>query len=50
VDNIWLIADEQKAHTISTCSTGLDTAKAFLLGGIAHKVVGHADFPVIVVK
>jgi nucleotide-binding universal stress UspA family protein len=47
---ILLIADEEKVDTIVIGSTGVNTVKEFLLGGISHKVIHHAKCPVTVVR
>jgi nucleotide-binding universal stress UspA family protein len=44
------IADEEKADTIVIGSTGINTLKEFLLGGVTHKVIHHAKCPVTIVR
>jgi nucleotide-binding universal stress UspA family protein len=44
------IADEEKADTIVIGSTGINTLKEFLLGGVSHKVIHHAKCPVTLVR
>ena len=44
------IADEEKADTIVIGSTGINTLKEFLLGGVSHKVIHHAKCPVTIVR
>jgi nucleotide-binding universal stress UspA family protein len=44
------IADEEKADTIVIGSTGINTVKEFLVGGVSHKIVHHAKCPVTVVR
>lgn len=44
------IADEEKADTIVIGSTGINTLKEFLLGGVTHKVIHHAKCPVTLVR
>src|SRR5919197_1829591 len=39
---ILLIAKEEKVDTIIIGSTGVNTIKEFLLGGVSHKVIHHA--------
>src|SRR5881227_2426590 len=39
---ILLIADEEKVDAIVIGSTGMNTVKEFLLGGVSHKVIHHA--------
>ena len=45
---ILLIADEEKVDTIVIGSTGINTVKEFLVGGVSHKIVHHAKCPVTV--
>jgi nucleotide-binding universal stress UspA family protein len=47
---ILLIANEEKVDTIVIGSTGINTVKEFLLGGVSHKVIHHAECPVTVVR
>ena len=47
---ILLIANEEKVDTIVIGSTGINTVKEFLLGGVSHKVIHHAKCPVTVVR
>jgi nucleotide-binding universal stress UspA family protein len=47
---ILLIADEEKVDTIIIGSTGVNTVKEFLLGGVSHKVIHHAKCPVTIVR
>jgi nucleotide-binding universal stress UspA family protein len=47
---ILLIAKEEKVDTIIIGSTGVNTVKEFLLGGVSHKVIHHAICPVTVVR
>jgi nucleotide-binding universal stress UspA family protein len=47
---ILLIANEEKVDTIVIGSTGINTVKEFLLGGVSHKVINHAKCPVTVVR
>jgi nucleotide-binding universal stress UspA family protein len=47
---ILLIADEEKVDTIVIGSTGINTVKEFLLGGVSHKVIHHSKCPVTVVR
>jgi nucleotide-binding universal stress UspA family protein len=47
---ILLIAKEEKVDTIIIGSTGVNTIKEFLLGGVSHKVIHHAICPVTVVR
>ena len=44
------IADEVNVDTIVIGSTGVNTVKEFLLGGVSHKVIHHAKCPVTVVR
>jgi nucleotide-binding universal stress UspA family protein len=44
------IADEEKADTIVIGSTGINTLKEFLLGGVSHKLIHHAKCPVTLVR
>ena len=44
------IADEEKADTIVIGSTGINTLKEFLLGGVSHKMIHHAKCPVTIVR
>jgi nucleotide-binding universal stress UspA family protein len=44
------IANEEKADTIVIGSTGINTLKEFLLGGVSHKVIHHAKCPVTIVR
>jgi len=44
------IADEEKVDTIVIGSTGINTVKEFLLGGVSHKVIHHAKCPVTIVR
>jgi nucleotide-binding universal stress UspA family protein len=44
------IADEEMADTIVIGSTGINTLKEFLLGGVSHKVIHHAKCPVTIVR
>jgi nucleotide-binding universal stress UspA family protein len=44
------IADEENVDTIVIGSTGINTVKEFLLGGVSHKVIHHAKCPVTVVR
>jgi len=47
---ILLVADEEKVDTIVIGSTGINTVKEFLVGGVSHKIVHHAKCPVTVVR
>jgi nucleotide-binding universal stress UspA family protein len=47
---LLLLAEEEKVDTIVIGSTGLNTAKEFLLGGVSHKIIHHAKCPVTVVR
>jgi nucleotide-binding universal stress UspA family protein len=47
---ILLIVDEEKVDTIVIGSTGVNTVKEFLLGGVSHKVIHYAKCPVTVVR
>ena len=47
---ILLIADEEKVDAIVIGSTGMNTVKEFLLGGISHKVIHHAKCLVTLVR
>jgi nucleotide-binding universal stress UspA family protein len=47
---ILLIADEEKVDAIVIGSTGMNTVKEFLLGGVSHKVIHHAKCSVTLVK
>jgi nucleotide-binding universal stress UspA family protein len=44
------IADEENANTIVIGSTGINTFKEFLLGGVSHKVIHHAKCPVTIAR
>jgi nucleotide-binding universal stress UspA family protein len=44
------IADEENVDTIVVGSTGVNTVKEFLLGGVPHKVIYHAKCPVTIVR
>ncbi len=43
------IADEENVDTIVIGSTGVNSSKQFPLGGVPHKVIYHAKYPVTVV-
>lgn len=47
---ILLIADEEKVDAIVIGSTGMNTVKEFLLGGVSHKVIHHAKCSVTLVR
>ena len=47
---ILLIADEEKVDAIVIGSTGMNTVKEFLLGGVSHKVIHHAKCLVTLVR
>jgi nucleotide-binding universal stress UspA family protein len=47
---ILLIADEENVDNIVIGSTGVNTVKEFLLGGVSHKVIHRAKCPVTVVR
>jgi nucleotide-binding universal stress UspA family protein len=47
---ILLIADEEKVDAIVIGSTGINTVKEFLLGGVSHKVIHHAKCLVTLVR
>jgi nucleotide-binding universal stress UspA family protein len=47
---ILYIADEEKVDSIVIGSTGINTLKEFLLGGVSHKVIHHARCPVTIVR
>lgn len=44
------IADEEKVDAIVTGSTGMNTVKEFLLGGVSYKVIHHAECSVTLVR
>ena len=47
---ILYIADKEKVDSIVIGSTGINTLKEFLLGGVSHKVIHHARCPVTIVR
>jgi nucleotide-binding universal stress UspA family protein len=47
---ILLIANEEKVDAIVIGSTGMNTVKEFLLGGVSHKVIHHAKCLVTLVR
>ena len=47
---ILYIADKEKVDSIVIGSTGINTLKQFLLGGVSHKVIHHARCPVTIVR
>ncbi|HET7391014.1 MAG TPA: universal stress protein [Nitrososphaeraceae archaeon] len=47
---ILLMTEEEKVDTIVIGSTGVNTVKEFLLGGVSHKVIHHAKCPVTIVR
>ena len=47
---ILLIANEEKVDAIVIGSTGINTVKEFLLGGVSHKVIHHAKCLVTLVR
>jgi nucleotide-binding universal stress UspA family protein len=44
------IADEENVETIVIGSTGINSVKGFLLGGVPHQVIHHAKWPVTIVR
>lgn len=47
---ILLIANEEKVDAIVIGSTGMNTVKEFLLGGVSYKVIHHAKCSVTLVR